>query len=116
YIPQSNSPATPAMTCAGLIGLAVSHGQALGRVGPRLDLLTKDVNVKAGLMAVAAMIGGPAEGDQKVVMITAGTRNYYFLWTLERMAVLFDLKTIGNKDWYVWGAQLLVASQGQDGG
>ena len=27
----------------------------------------------------------------------------------------YGLTTIGNKDWYAWGAQMLVASQGPDG-
>lgn len=39
----------------------------------------------------------------------------YFLWTLERVAVAYDLKTIGGKDWYAWGAPILLAHQGADG-
>jgi hypothetical protein len=31
------------------------------------------------------------------------------------MALVYDLKTIGTKDWYTWGAQLLVADQQADG-
>jgi len=37
--------------------------------------------------------------------------NLYFLWSVERVAVLYDLKTIGGKDWYGWGAQILLANQ-----
>ena len=32
-------------------------------------------------------------------------QNLYFLWSVERVAMLYDLKTIGGKDWYGWGAQ-----------
>ena len=31
------------------------------------------------------------------------------------MAVLYDLPTIGNKDWYRWGAEMLVANQKAQG-
>ena len=26
----------------------------------------------------------------------------YFLWSVERVAMLYDLKTIGGRDWYAW--------------
>jgi hypothetical protein len=38
--------------------------------------------------------------------------NLYFLWSVERVAVLYNLPTIGDKDWYRWGAEKLVANQG----
>jgi hypothetical protein len=41
--------------------------------------------------------------------------NLYFLWSVERVAVLYDLQTIGGKDWYRWGAEILVANQGPHG-
>jgi hypothetical protein len=39
----------------------------------------------------------------------------YFLWSLERMAVIYDLKRIQGKDWYAWGADIILASQEDDG-
>ena len=39
----------------------------------------------------------------------------YLLWSIERVAMLYDLKTIGGKDWYGWGAQALLANQHPDG-
>ena len=39
----------------------------------------------------------------------------YFLWSLERVAVAFGLETIGEKDWYSKGTDLLIASQMQNG-
>jgi hypothetical protein len=41
--------------------------------------------------------------------------NVYYLWSVERVAVLYHLDTIGGKDWYSWGAKLLLASQDEDG-
>jgi hypothetical protein len=41
--------------------------------------------------------------------------DYYFLWSLERTAVVYDLATIGGKDWYEWGADIIVKNQSSDG-
>jgi hypothetical protein len=104
------------MTCAGLLGLAVGHPTTdkpkAPKKLPRKDL-TKDLQIKAGLAAVGAFIGAPFEDRSKVP--TIGGKAYYSLWTLERMGVVYGLKTIANKDWYTWGAQLLVANQKPDG-
>jgi hypothetical protein len=39
----------------------------------------------------------------------------YFLWSVERVAVVYGLRTIGGKDWYAWGSEILVARQVSDG-
>jgi hypothetical protein len=39
----------------------------------------------------------------------------YFLWSLERMAVVYGLRTVAGKDWYAWGSSILVAAQNDDG-
>jgi hypothetical protein len=39
----------------------------------------------------------------------------YFLWSLERMAVIYDLKLIGGQDWHAWGSEVIVANQEDDG-
>ena len=44
-----------------------------------------------------------------------GGRTYYFLWSLERVAVALDLDTIGKKDWYGWGAEILLENQAPNG-
>jgi hypothetical protein len=40
---------------------------------------------------------------------------YYFLWSLERVAVAFGLDTIGDIDWYAWGSQNILQNQKTDG-
>jgi hypothetical protein len=108
-------PLHASMTCAGLLGVAVGHVGALDpKKAARLDL-TRDAQVRKGLFAVSALIGEAMPEHSKLPKMHLGGRSYYFLWTLARMAVVYDLKTIGGKDWYVWGAQLLVADQGPDG-
>ena len=44
-----------------------------------------------------------------------GAPNLYFLWSVERVGVLCNLKTIGGKDWYPWGVDLLLPAQRADG-
>jgi hypothetical protein len=39
----------------------------------------------------------------------------YFLWSLERMAMIYDLRTVGEKEWYPWAARMLVDVQQSDG-
>lgn len=40
----------------------------------------------------------------------------YLLWSIERVAVIYDLKKIGDKDWYAWGADIILNNQQPDGG
>jgi hypothetical protein len=42
-------------------------------------------------------------------------RLFYFLWSVERLAMCLGLQTINKKDWYSWGANILLASQANDG-
>ena len=41
--------------------------------------------------------------------------DYYFLWSLERVGVLYNLPKIDGKDWYAWGRGPLLAKQNKDG-
>ena len=65
--------------------------------------------------------GGPPEGiinraeRRRRFKIDNLNSNLYFLWSLERVAVIYGLETIGNHDWYTWGSDALVDSQ-QAGG
>jgi hypothetical protein len=50
------------------------------------------------------IIGADARGD------------LYYLWSVERVAMGYGLRTIGGKEWYPWGAELILARQDADGG
>jgi hypothetical protein len=41
--------------------------------------------------------------------------NLYYLWSIERVGVLYQLKTIEGKDWYNWGADQLLPKQQPSG-
>ncbi len=105
YSPADNAPNASdwaTMTCSGLLGLAVANGTA--KDGPSADDKRR---IERGL----AMLGGEIDrpGDTRGMEL-------YFLWSLERVAVLYDLKQIANKDWYAWGLGELLPAQQANGG
>jgi hypothetical protein len=122
------------MTCAGLLGLAMHIGnanEAILRTDPKTPGTrlprdpAKDANVRAGLLALGTAIGskpnGPAVNGPLPGIFPKGPRGamlnkgYYFLWSVERVAVAYGLKTIGKKDWYAWGSEILLDSQKGNG-
>jgi len=61
------------------------------------------VKIDNRLKARGTIVGANARGD------------LYYLWSLERVGVAYDLRTIGGKDWYAWGAPLILVHQQDDG-
>lgn len=119
---------TATMTCAGLLALAVAHGSAVEQArdkAPGAKLLVRDLSqdraIRNGLIALGSQIDHPQGkrkgkglGTRGMDMLAVG-RVFYLLWSLERVAVCLDLATIGDKDWYGWGAEIALASQLPDG-
>jgi hypothetical protein len=97
-------PERPPMTCVGLLGLAVYHG--LARDIEAKAMQGQDPRIVKGLLALTKNVGVPTGRAEGLPMA-----NLYFLWSVERVGVLYNLPTIGNKDWYRWGAEILVANQ-----
>jgi hypothetical protein len=106
---------SPQMTCSGLLGMALAHGILDPNKALKYNL-SNDPAVKLGFLALGNFVGNATGDVSKATKLSRPGRAYYFLWSLERMAVLYDLKTIGGKDWYRWGAEILLANQGGDGG
>ncbi len=115
---------TASMTCAGLFGLAVGHGATLDirkKKNPKLEStdVSKDDNISRGLQALATAVGKPAGwsgvGKAAVDIPKVSGKGFYYLWSLERVAVAYNLETISRKDWYQWGSEVLLASQMSDG-
>lgn len=109
---------TPTMTAAGVLCLAVSDGAAADARarsgGEAKSPPLKDANLLIGLTALATTIGNPVgnvAGPLAGLIPRAGGRSFYYLWTLERVAMALGLDTIGKKNWYQWGAEILVVSQ-----
>jgi hypothetical protein len=92
------------MDCCGLLGLAVGHGLAHNK-GEEEDAI-KDPKIVNGFAAVNKFIGAPTGHRVDVPL-----QNLYFLWSWERVGVLYDLPTLDDKDWFRWGTEGIIAHQ-----
>ncbi len=54
----------------------------------------------------------PAQAPPEVKAVRC---DLYFLWSLERVAVIYNLAKINGRNWYSWGAAILLARQRPDG-
>jgi hypothetical protein len=61
--------------------------------------------------------GGPGRrgGGMGGIVHNGLGSEYYFLWSLERVAVVYSLKTLGDKDWYAIGSKYLLQNQDREG-
>jgi hypothetical protein len=132
----ANSSATPAMTCAGLIALAAAHGsQTSLRAGVGAE------GIKAAIKPDARPAAGPRVGDrnddaranpnllrdpkvQSALRYLKGTLqgnaglqlgDLYYLWSIERVGVIYGMPKIGAVDWYAVGSDHAVRNQRADG-
>jgi hypothetical protein len=100
----------PAMTCAALLGIAIGHVlKADPNVRPE-----KDPQVINAFSFLSGTIGQPA-GTIAGRPTPKAVGGYYFLWGMERIAVLYDVSQLDKKDWYLWGAEILLGHQESDG-
>jgi hypothetical protein len=93
-----------------LLSLAIGRGLKLATPGAALAA-KKDVHVLKGFVALSPRIGRATGRMDKSVPFY----DLYYLWSLERVAMLYDLQLIGGKDWYRWGAESLVGNQARGG-
>jgi hypothetical protein len=105
----------PAMTGAGLLGLAVQYGLAADHAQPRANPpRINDPAVEKGF-SYLSQFNGKQIGWKKPRARNREPINLYFLWTVERCGVLYHQRQIDGKDWYSWGAELLLDHQRDDG-
>src|SRR5262249_45061090 len=60
---------------------------------------------------VGKPLGWAGKGDRPAAIPPVSGKGYYFLWSLERVCVTLNLETLAKKDWYNWGAEVLLANQ-----
>jgi hypothetical protein len=106
--PSGAIPSTPTMTCAGVLALEISY--ALTGDGKKPRNPDKDQQLALALQALGSCVGvlkpeGRPDND----------RFYYFVWSLERVCVILGRNSLGGKDWYKWGADVVVHSQTLEG-
>lgn len=92
---------TPAMTSVGLLGLAM--GYAVMPAAPPAGKLPEIPAIAKALTKLGKHVDAE---DMK---------NFYFLWSVERVAMLYNLKTIGSRDWYDVGVKMLLPIQRKEG-
>jgi hypothetical protein len=113
YMPHPAGGETESMTGAGLLGLAVGHGLTADLKGSDLMEVREDPLVEKGMTRLAEYIAQqPRAPKTGKVAIPA---NHYFMWSVERVGMLYGRKTIGDQEWYPWGASVLVQTQTKDG-
>lgn len=96
-------------TAAALLGLAMAY-RADKPAQERVDPAIKEQIIK-GLAVLSREIGTPTGQMDRRVPAT----QLYFLWSVERLAALYNLPLIGEKDWYRWGAEIFVTNQSDSG-
>jgi hypothetical protein len=109
--------ARDSMTCAGLMSLAMRYGISAGQgrdIRPNQPISVHDAAVLRGLRYLEPALDRIAVAGNRIGGVEARDP-LYFLWSLERVAAIYDLKKIGEREWYPWAAQLLVETQQPDG-
>ncbi len=130
YSKNQASKPNASITCAGLIGLALGYGTELEtnlrsrgasekKDEPKKEVFTppdpnKDKVVLAAQKYLADVLNQRPDAGANA-QANRVDRVYYLLWSLERVCMVYDWKTLGDKDWYAWGAGYLLATQQRDG-
>jgi hypothetical protein len=112
------------MTCAGILALAFGHGSVLDKKKEKDDKVesqdvSKDDMLKKALGALSSAVGTPLGWNgvdaRPAAMPAAAGKAFYYLWSLERVCVALNIEKLAKKDWYNWGAEILLANQAADG-
>jgi hypothetical protein len=101
-------------TCAGLLALALGRGVSQTKQAPLIDdpAVAKALKFLSKTIGTSAVRAEPGSGH---IIRADAWGDLFFLWALERMAMVYDLRRIEGKDWYVWGVQVLLPTQNPDG-
>jgi hypothetical protein len=101
---------SPAFTCVALLGLAIGHV-----VDPDVAVKPEqDPRVVKAFAWLSGRVGAPV-GSTVGRPTPTDAGGLYFMWSMERVAVLYDVGKLDKKDWYQWGAEILLCHQQQDG-
>lgn len=107
---RTGADGSPAFACVALLGIAIGHV-----VDPQPDVKPEaDPVIIKAFTALATKVGEPV-GDTRNRPAIKDVGGLYYLWAMERILVLYDLRKLGDKDWYLWGAEILLNAQKGDG-
>lgn len=82
--------------------------------GPDVNNVTVQLAFR-GLGAVFADQVNSGRGMLPNLNLGHGHFDMYFLWSLERVCVIYGMDRVGGKDWHDIGSTALVKTQGKDG-
>jgi hypothetical protein len=114
-------------TCAGLIALAIEKAILKNKefADPNRPTVAgpKKADVNKAFAFVAQTIGRKKGSDNGGTKFGYGGTlfdadawgDFYFLWTLERVGVIYSKEKIDGKDWYDWGYPIVMQAQRMDG-
>jgi hypothetical protein len=119
-------PISATSTCAGLISLALEkvllEDKEFASARPKAARARTKADVNKAFAFVAKSIGRKTGDPGGAAPQYAGTLfqadsvgDLYFLWSLERLAVIYGKPRIGGKDWFDWGYPLVLKAQRDDG-
>lgn len=148
-------PGSPAMYCAGLLGMATSvarreerrlktdppggtkpdappkkdtkpgdpfYNPPAGTPTPKKDAPARpadgrDLVVQRAFAGLGLTMADQIRSGKGLLFANSGhgTGDLYFLWSLERVGVIYGVDKIGGLDWYDIGSTVLVRSQSPDG-
>lgn len=100
----SRTQSTHTMTTAGAAMLAICD-----------FYLKKDLKADPELGKMLSWLEKNFSVEESTCIFPGDSAHYYYLYGLERAAVLADADRLGAHDWYAEGAAWLVAKQGKDG-
>lgn len=99
----------PAMTCAGLMGLAIAASRP--SLAERLTSLARGEALVADPVFAKAL--EKVSADARFI---GPSTDVYYLWSLERVCVALGLSDLNGLDWYAIGAESLLNRQLPNGG
>jgi VWFA-related protein len=105
---KAGMPGSDAMSCAGLMGLAIAASR------PSLAERQTARARGAALAADPAFIKALSAVSRDARRSGPGA-DIYYLWSLERVCVALGLLSLDGFDWYAHGARILVDRQQDDG-
>lgn len=135
YTLNAGEKSTTAMTCAGLLGLTAGAAKRAApkptdpKTDPADDAFfnpkkpdgdkpaapngTREGAIKAALQSLGGVLNSTKPGALE--NIVSHGNQFYVLWSIERVGVALNLDTIGDIDWYTWGADTLLPAQTENG-
>jgi len=98
------------LTCVALLGLAIGHV-----IDPDPNVKPEqDPKVLNAFVWLSKQIGEPA-GTTLNRPTPKDVGGLYYMWAMERIAVLYDVGKLDKKDWHKWGAEILLCHQSPEG-